>query len=115
MKKDFESLTLISVEYYCKVNPACFKCFQMIHTKNDNYKDNDISVHTSERYRLFILSACASAVLNSRTHYNKIDSDWVISWKKIVLKVIPTISFVCAFIVIVVVWNLLFFHIENDF
>ncbi len=28
-----------------------------IHTKDDNYKDNDLSVHTSERYRLFILSA----------------------------------------------------------
>ncbi len=22
--KDFESLTVISIEYYCKVNPACF-------------------------------------------------------------------------------------------
>ncbi len=25
--KDFESLTVISVEYDCKVNPACFTCF----------------------------------------------------------------------------------------
>ncbi len=25
-----------------------------VHTKNDNYKDKDISVHTSGRYRLFI-------------------------------------------------------------
>ncbi len=31
-----------------------------------------------------------------------------------VLKVIPTISFLCAFIVIVV-WTLLFFNTENDF
>ncbi len=23
--KDFESLTVISVEFYCKVNPACFR------------------------------------------------------------------------------------------
>ncbi len=28
-----------------------------VHTKNDNYKDTNISVHTSERYRLFIRSA----------------------------------------------------------
>ncbi len=40
--KDFESLTEISVNKskfifiiaYCKVNPACFKCFKMI----DNWK-----------------------------------------------------------------------------
>ncbi len=31
------------------------------------------------------------------------------------LKVIATISFLCAFIVIVVVWILLFFNIENGF
>ncbi len=96
-----------------------------VHTKHDNYKDNykdnDISVHTSERYRLFILSAHASAALNSRACDSRIDSDWVsmilsfISWKKIILEVIPTISFLCAFIVIVVVWTLLFFNIENDF
>ncbi len=63
-----------------------------VHTKRDNYKDNykdnDISVHTSERYRLFILSAHASAALNSRACDSRIDSDWVsmilsfISWKK---------------------------------
>ncbi len=34
---------------------------------------------------------------------------------KIILKVIPTISFFCAFIVMAVVWTLLFFNIENDF
>ncbi len=34
---------------------------------------------------------------------------------KIILKVIPTISFFCAFIVIAVVWTLLLFNIENDF
>ncbi len=36
-----------------------------VHTKHDNdkdnYNDNYICVHTSERYRLFILSARASA------------------------------------------------------
>ncbi len=30
--KDFRSLTVISVEYYFKVNPACFKCFKMINS-----------------------------------------------------------------------------------
>ncbi len=84
-----------------------------VHTKHDNdkdnYNDNYIRVHTSERYRLFILSARASAALNSPAHYSRMDSDWLsvfvsfISWKKIVLEVIPTISFLCAFIVIVVV------------
>ncbi len=96
-----------------------------VHTKNDNYKDNykdnDISVHTSEQYRLFILSVCSSAALNSQAHNSRIDSDWVsmfllfISWKKNFLKVIPMISFLCAFIVIAVVWTLLFFNIEKDF
>ncbi len=28
--KDLECLTVISVEHYGKVNPACFKCFKMI-------------------------------------------------------------------------------------
>jgi hypothetical protein len=41
---------------------------------------------------------------------------WIIGWeKKIVLEVIPMISFLCAFIVLAVVWTLLFFNIENDF
>ncbi len=63
-----------------------------IHTKNDNYKDNykdnDSSVHTSNRYRLFILSSCSSAALNSRPRYSRMDYDCVsmfvsfISWKK---------------------------------
>ncbi len=35
--------------------------------------------------------------------------------RKMVLEVIPTISFLCAFIVIVVVCTLLFFNTENDF
>ncbi len=38
-----------------------------------------------------------------------------ISWEKIVLKVIPMILFLCAFIVIAVVWTLLLFNIVNDF
>ncbi len=44
------------------------KHLRPVHTKEDNckdnYKDNDISVHTSKQYRLFILSAHASAALN---------------------------------------------------
>ncbi len=60
-----------------------------IHTKDDNYKDKYISVHPSERYCLFILSAHLSTALNSRARYSRMDSDWVpvflsfISWKKI--------------------------------
>ncbi len=34
-----------------------------VHTKNDNYKDNDISIHTSRRYHLYILSAHTSVSL----------------------------------------------------
>ncbi len=70
---------------------------------------------------MFILSASASVALNSQAGYSRMDSDWLsmsvsfISWKKIVLKVIPTISFLCAFIVIVVVWTLLFFNIGTIF
>ncbi len=30
--KDFESLTVISVEFYCKGNPACFKCLKMFNS-----------------------------------------------------------------------------------
>ncbi len=51
-------------------------------------KDNDISVHTSEWYRLFILTTGWSAALNSPAFYSRKDSDWVsmfvlfISWKK---------------------------------
>ncbi len=78
----------------CKTHP--------VHTKNDNYKDKDISVHTSERYRLFILSAHSSAALNSRARYSRMDSDWMlifvsfISWKKL---------FLCSFIFIAVAWT----------
>ncbi len=34
-----------------------------VHTKNDNY--NDISIHTSEQYCVFILSTHSCATLNS--------------------------------------------------
>ncbi len=30
MIKDFESLTVIGDEFYCKVNPTWFKCLKMI-------------------------------------------------------------------------------------
>ncbi len=30
--KDFKSLTVISVEHYCKVNPARFTCLKMINS-----------------------------------------------------------------------------------
>ncbi len=30
--KDFKSLTVISVELYCKFNPACFTCLKMINS-----------------------------------------------------------------------------------
>ncbi len=51
-------------------NDVVWPCLGLspIHTKNDNYKDNYISILTSERHRLFILSACASAALNYRAH-----------------------------------------------
>ncbi len=31
------------------------KITDLIHTKDDNYKDKDITIHTSEQHRLFIL------------------------------------------------------------
>ncbi len=91
-----------------------------IHTKNDNYKDNYISIHTSRQYRLLILSARVSAGLNSQDHYSRIDTDWVsvflpfIRWKKIwkVLKVIPMIMLLCAFIFTAVLWTLPFSYWE---
>ncbi len=79
-----------------------------IHTKNDNYKDKVIT---------HIVRAHLSAALNSRARYSKMDSDWCqclycsSAGKKIILKVILTISFVCAFIVIAMP----FFNIESDF
>ncbi len=44
-----------------------------VHTKNDK----DISVHTSKLHHLFIRSARASAALNSRARYSRMDSDCV--------------------------------------
>ncbi len=88
-----------------------------VHTRNDNYKDNNISVHTSGQYRLFILSAHSPAALNSRARYSKIRF-WLgvnvcigHQLEFVFLKVILTISFLHAFIVIAVVWTLLFFNI----
>ncbi len=40
------------------------KHLRPVHTKEDNCKDNDISVHTCKQYHLLILSARASAALN---------------------------------------------------
>ncbi len=89
-----------------------------VHTKNDNYKDKDISVHTSERYRL---SACASATLNSRTHYCRMDSDWLsvflsfISWKNCSGSDSNGIVSLCLYHYSCGVWTLLFFNTVNDF
>ncbi len=68
-----------------------------VHTNNDkdNYKDKVIHVHNSERYCLFILSKLILEL-----------GDW---------KKKSMILFLCAFIVIAVVWTLLLFYIENDF
>ncbi len=44
-----------------------------IHTKNDNYKDNDIS----GQYCICILSARASVTLNYPARDSRMDSDWV--------------------------------------
>ncbi len=79
-----------------------------------------ISVHTSRQYHLYILSTRASVALNSPAPYSRMDSDWVSVFivhqlEKIVLKVIPMISFLCAFIVIVEVWIQLFINTENNF
>lgn len=39
-----------------------------VHTKNDNYKNNYISVHTSGQYSVFILSARSSAALSFQAY-----------------------------------------------
>ncbi len=77
-----------------------------VHTKNVNYKDSYISIHISGQYRLFILCAHSSATLNSQACYSRIYFVWVLMYlsfisckKKIILKVIPAISFLWAFIV----------------
>ncbi len=31
--KGFETLIMISVKYFCKINPAWFKCLKMINNK----------------------------------------------------------------------------------
>ncbi len=48
--KDFESLTVISVECYCKVNPACFKCLEII--KNLE-KNTEIEIQKSNQLHYF--------------------------------------------------------------
>ncbi len=51
-----------------------------VHTKDDNYKHNykdNISIHSSERYHLFVLSAPLSATLKTWAHYSRMDSDWL--------------------------------------
>ncbi len=35
--KDFESLTVVSFEYYCKVNPDCFTSLKMINSLKSNH------------------------------------------------------------------------------
>ncbi len=40
--KDFESLTVIGVQYYCKVNPACFKCFRNLEKHQKVIKCNQL-------------------------------------------------------------------------
>ncbi len=73
----------------------------LVHTKNNNYKDND-NIHTSRQYCLFIISARSSDALNPQAHDSRIDSDWMSMFlQKIILKMIPTILFIFAFIVIV--------------
>lgn len=37
-----------------------------------------------------------------------------ISWEKIIPKVIPMISFIYNFLIVVVVWTLLLFYIQNN-
>ncbi len=83
---------------YSSFSAILYLVLSPVQTKDDNYKYNYISVHTSGRYRLFILSARSSAALNSQAHDSRIDSDRAsmflsfISWKKIMLKVIPALS-----------------------
>ncbi len=48
----------------------------LVHTENNNYKDND-SIHTRGRYCLFIISASSSDALNSQARDSRIDYDWV--------------------------------------
>ncbi len=107
----------------CDLPPPLVMTFcdlRPVHTKDDNYKDNDISVHTSRQYRLFILSARSSAVLNSWACNSRMDSDWLSMFYRSSAgtnrsESDPNDIVYCAFIVIVVVWTLLFFNIENDF
>ncbi len=80
-------------------------------------QEKNIVLYSGQYCSLFILSARTFFALNSRAHYSRMDSDWVSmsyhssAGKKIILKVIPTISFLCAFIVIAMVWTLLFFKV----
>ncbi len=50
---------------------------KLVHPKNNTYKDNYISVHTSWWYCPFILSAYSSAAWKSRACYSRTDYDWL--------------------------------------
>jgi len=60
---------------------------------------------------LFFFSSYVSCDLNAQALRSSIDSGTA---EKIVLKVIPTISFLCAIMVNVVMWTLLVFYIKNN-
>ncbi len=74
-----------------------------VYTKNDNmnkdnYKDNDIGIHTSRRYRLFILSTLSSRRFQFLSSLKQ-DGFWL---GVNVCIVHPTMLFIFAFIIIAV-------------